>query len=381
MRLLLQAITEASHHEAIKELLQKPTPKTFLGGVAFARVSGVEAIAPALGALGARARLFVGIRNDITSLQALERLLSLGVRTFVADTGTRARIFHPKVFVSEYEGYARLLLGSANLTNGGLFDNIEAGVLVRLDFSRPEDKKISADAVAALSSLPTRFPDHVFEVTSPSAIAALVSEGRLADERVAPPVPRRTASGGRRDSLRPIPLPIHRRPPMIRSPRARATKTTAPTSTKRLRRSELLRLWESRELTERDLNIPRGANTNRTGSMLWKKGALEGIDQRTYFRREVFGALNWRPDPRRAHIERAEADFQLVVKGVNYGTFKLTVSHDKRTTSKTYAQKNSVTYLHWGDARQFVAKPDLLGRRLVLYGRDVPSPQYLIEID
>jgi len=52
-----------------------------------------------------------------------------------------------------------------------------------------------------------------------------------------------------------------------------------------------LLIWESGKLTERDLNIPKGSNTNPTGSMLFKKGKTEDIDQRHYFRDTVFSAL------------------------------------------------------------------------------------------
>src|SRR5690606_12756867 len=52
-------------------------------------------------------------------------------------------------------------------------------------------------------------------------------------------------------------------------------------------------MWESNGLTERDLNIPTGPNTNPTGSMLFKKGNMDDIDQRHYFREDVFVDLDW----------------------------------------------------------------------------------------
>jgi hypothetical protein len=66
-------------------------------------------------------------------------------------------------------------------------------------------------------------------------------------------------------------------------------------------------LWTSGPLSQRDLNIPKGSNTNPTGSMLFKKGKTEGIDQRHYFRDEVFSALTWTKDINEdtAHLERA----------------------------------------------------------------------------
>ena len=124
-------------------------------------------------------------------------------------------------------------------------------------------------------------------------------------------------------------------------------------------------VWQSGPLTRRALTIPVGARTNPTGSMLFTKGAMDAIDQRHYFRDQVFGDLDWQPDP--PHYERAAAQFELIIAGVDYGRFELRISHNTRTDSKAYRQRNSMTQLHWGDARPLVARTDLLGRTIYLY--------------
>jgi len=50
----------------------------------------------------------------------------------------------------------------------------------------------------------------------------------------------------------------------------------------------------------------------------------------------------------------------LVVKNLNYGVFNLKLSHLTDKNSTSYKQKNFMTQLHWGDAKQYVAKRDLL---------------------
>src|SRR2546428_5479908 len=105
-------------------------------------------------------------------------------------------------------------------------------------------------------------------------------------------------------------------------PAASATRATAaaaptPVTTPVVHIPEFVLIWESRELTERDLNIPSGKHTHATGSMLWKKGAAQDIDQRHFFRDEAFAGLSWQKDRRLPHYERAEASFQIVVKGLN----------------------------------------------------------------
>jgi hypothetical protein len=112
-----------------------------------------------------------------------------------------------------------------------------------------------------------------------------------------------------------------------------------------------------------------------------KKGALENIDQRHYFRDEAFADLTWTPDAQPSKWERAHAKFELVIKNLNYGVFDLQLSHNTDEKGRSYKQKNFMTQLHWGDAKKHVAKPDLLGRILYLYRKDTAPPEFMIEID
>jgi hypothetical protein len=158
-----------------------------------------------------------------------------------------------------------------------------------------------------------------------------------------------------------------------------AAATAAPSMALPVRDYYLV--WESNELAERDLSVPSGATTHATGSMLWKKGAIENIDQRHFFREEVFSGLTWKRDPNKKHLERTEGTFELVVKNLNYGKFKLRLTHNTDMTSRTYLQNNAMTQLHWGPAKAIVAQRDLLGRTMFLYRKDTNPPEFLIEID
>ena len=111
--------------------------------------------------------------------------------------------------------------------------------------------------------------------------------------------------------------------------------------------------------------------------MLWKKGAAEDIDQRHFFRDEAFAGLDWKTDASLPHYERCTADFHIVVKGINCGKFNLKLSHNTRTNTATYKQKNAMTQVHWADAHGVIAKRDLLGRTMSLSGRKAPRPNSL----
>jgi len=94
--------------------------------------------------------------------------------------------------------------------------------------------------------------------------------------------------------------------------------------------SELL--WQSGKLTERDLNIPKSEKTNPTGSMFFKKGLTEDIDQRHYFREFVFKDLDWKKDlnPTTSHYERTYANFRMIIKNIDYGVYELLINHNTK---------------------------------------------------
>jgi len=332
-------------------------------------------------------RFFVGIRNDITSVQGIKRLLRLGSQVHAVDTGSRSPIFHPKLYLAVQTGQqGGLIIGSANLTHGGLHNNIEASTLITLDLHDAEDRRFAEQTIQAFDVLPRTFPRHVFRINNDRDADVLFEAGRLADETVvpAPSFPNTVRSGERDDlprmGLNHVARRGLQRPP--RTPRAGAARAGARrTPAAALPITEYRRVWESKGLTERDLNVPTGAHTNRTGSMLWKKGAVEGIDQKHFFRDEVFETAIWTPDPRRPHLERARADFEIVIKNLNYGKYTLQLSHNTDTTTASYRQNNAMTSIHWGLARDVIARRDLLGRTMYLYRKDTNPPEFLIEID
>ena len=141
------------------------------------------------------------------------------------------------------------------------------------------------------------------------------------------------------------------------------------------------RVWRSKELTVRDLNIPSGPTTHLTGSINLDKGLLSGtVDHRHYFRDTVFYALNW-TQMNSGRIEQAVAEFRLVVRGLYFGIFPLKISHSTSTTSASYLQRNAMTRLRWGPMKGYVAHSYLLDSFLTLF-RDKSDPtKFLIEID
>ncbi len=385
---VFQAVTERFHADELRKLLSKSNCERVLVSVAFVREDGVDALAASLKALAEVSTFFVGIRNGVTSVQGLRRLLDLGVRLVAVDTASRSTIFHPKLFLAERKKTASLIIGSANLTFPGLHNNIEAGAVLDLDLSQTDDKNLLTGLVKTFEDLPARFPEHIFQVNDLESLEKLFDDGRLIDEDVAEPPPATAyVRKGTRDTLKPMRLRRHAPPSRKRAvvkpkpqPKPKQPETPAEKAPPE-RRPHFARIWESRGLTERDLNIPKGRRTHATGSMLWKKGPAEDIDQQRFFRHEAFAGLDWKQDSARPQYERSEADFDFVIKGVNCGNFRLKLSHKTDTTSRSYEQKQPMTQVHWGKARSIIAKRDLLGRIMSLYRKDGTPPEFLIEID
>ena len=372
---LIQGIADDNHESAIKHLLALPNPQCITIAVAFLTARGLSGIRQAIAQVSSRTTVFVGIRNGITSAQGLSSLLQLSCSIYAVDTGSRSLLFHPKIYAARSPQEARLIVGSANLTRGGLLSNIEASLCLTLPLYDSANATFVADLESQLYGMISEYPDHVTSISDDPTIQMLLDSGRLVDEdTVVPPTP--TSSVHQSDPPRVMPLKTSFTHSTVgpRSISAANRSTSIPSSISPP--SQLI--WQSGPLSRRALNIPDGPATNATGSMFFTKGPMGNIDQRHYFRDEVFKHLDWRRDPSTPHYERATAQFQIVIAGVDYGTFELALSHNTRTDSAAYIQSNSMTQVHWHNARPLVAHENLLDRTMYLYKT---ARQFILEID
>jgi len=379
---ILQGFSAETHREAVRWVLACPNLGRAIFSIAFVNQSGVVLLRSELKNIGKHTTVFAGIRNGITSRQGLETLLSLGTITYIVDTGTRTRTFHPKVFFAQGTKEARLVIGSANLTLGGLNNNIEASVKIGFDLTDSADQAFAAMIVSQFDALPQNHPKNVIRVTTAAELSALEKSGRLLDESLAiAPHPATTGETPADDSVPKITLLVGQ----IYSDVKKAK--TAPAVPALVRAGVAApvsvaweQVWQSKPLTERDLTIPKGKTTHATGSINLDKGLLPSfVDHRHYFRDTVFSGLAWQPDG--TTVDAALATFQLVVKGIEYGEATLRIAHTTSTTSKAYKQRNAMTRLSWGPLRPFIAQTSLLGRALTLYRDTQDSTKFLIEID
>lgn len=105
--------------------------------VAFARLGPLTKLQPSIESFrlrGGRLEVIVGIDHLGTSQEALELAAGVTDRLAIVHAPGRFRAtFHPKIYVFTGPREALFILGSHNLTPGGLETNLEASILIRLD--------------------------------------------------------------------------------------------------------------------------------------------------------------------------------------------------------------------------------------------------------
>ncbi len=366
----------------------------------FYAADGLGFLAPTLDRIreeGGRVVALVGSNNGDTLRGDVARLVSLlGIPRPGAHLGVvsfTGAFFHPKTYhLTRRDGSQAAYVGSANLTSAGVGSlHVEAGVL--LDTRQGDDPGVLASVRSAVDEWFSAGGRAGLTVIDGSeVIERLVAEGVLAE--AAPPRAVNEGGGGNAGARPPRP----RLQALVRVPGWGGAPVSPP---EKLRSDEdegevvdevpvgstavpWVTVWRSKGLSERDLNIPTGENTNATGSMGLKKGDWDiEIDHRHYFREEVFADLPWSRDARKTTREVTTAVFEIWIDGGLAGETALTVSHNTDTSSTTYRQKNEMTHLRWGEAKPWVARRALLGAVMTLDRELNPDgvPKFRIRID
>ena len=368
---IFQGITNTNHFEALNDLLEDCNDSRFVLSSAYMTSSGLQLIENALKKVSKNTTLYIGINNGVTTYQSLNVVCSLGCRLYAVDTERNDSIFHPKLYIKLSNTESTIVIGSANLTTGGLRTNIEASCKLTVRLQDGFEQSSLGSLISLLNSLPETYPDNVFLIDSELQIEKLFHLGMLENEQN-----RASQILSNKCEIKQLRNKMDLK---IKSIPSREKKLTekAPKKSSKYNMQELV--WESKPLTRRDLCTPEEKGTHSTGSMLLKKGNTPNIDQRHYFREAVFHQLTWNSDHRNKHLERSSANFILYLDNKYIGNYHLKITHNTDTTSRTYQQGNSTTQIHWGEAKEFVANPLLLGKIMYLYSTE-QIKDYIIEI-
>lgn len=155
----------------------------FRAAIAFVKASGTNFIASDLQAFARRAevRISAGIDHGGTTAEGLAALLGAvgdnAVWVFKGGNGT----FHPKLYMFKRGSAAEVIVGSGNLTKGGLYTNYEASVRLVLDLTKHEDATLLKEVETAFDRWST--PKHgVCIPLNEPLLELLVASGDLPSE-------------------------------------------------------------------------------------------------------------------------------------------------------------------------------------------------------
>ena len=380
VRPIFQPVTAGHQHvNPLTALVAEPWMTELLLSSAFANSAGISAVSAALAPVAGQCRAFIGVRNGSTTAQALAALLRLGVSLYAVDTATRSRIFHPKLFLAKGADRARAIIGSANFTHAGLFNNIEASADLELDLNNQSDSNFVDGFLNGFQHLVANHPLHCFPITSGRQIVDLMKQGLLEDERN-PKTQTAYGAGKQGDQTSKSPIDL----PLTASPNKKARKPKPPVMGVGPMPVAALPMfgqlvWVKPKLPSSDLQLNQTSAVPGVLRLTQAKYKVNGqtIDQNTYFRNHVFSQLNWVYDSARQK-DVADVPIALIIAGVYVGDFDLSLSHKAAWAA---GQGNYTTGLHWGGATSHIKRPGLIGRSLKLYGPATPQARFVIEIN
>jgi HKD family nuclease len=347
--------------------------------VAWAKRSGLGRAASDLQAIrsrGGKVLTIVGLSEGGATEQGLRVLLDLSDEAYVFYDASRT--FHPKVYLASGDSHALLLVGSHNLTAGGLAWNYEAGIWCKLDITQEPDNKILEDVIAFFDRLLD--DTNVCVPLNSLSLAAMLADPSLIiqdeDSRSKPPsnqqdAPEETDSingipasettavfGKSQQAKRKAPV-LPSQKPAVAPPRKPAPITgSVPGSRPPI--SITKRWYKLLEAT--DAQQPPGPNSNPTGNLRLTQEDFS-IDHTTYFLKVFFGGLDWRPSARVADMLEVWVPMQTEIAGDYLGEVMLQISH---LPSRISGQGNVPTVLHWRDLSARMRKNNYVDRYVTL---------------
>ena len=155
MKIIFQPADENRLGDFLNRNLADPWTN-FRAAVAFVKRSGVQHIERSLAAFAERGdvQIIVGIDHRGTSFEGLQDLLAAVLPTgrVIVFHNPGWLTFHPKLFLFKSDVAAELLIGSGNLTAGGLYNNYEVGIGYTLDLAEADDAELLASVERMLDT-------------------------------------------------------------------------------------------------------------------------------------------------------------------------------------------------------------------------------------
>ena len=216
MEFIYQPAPDNRLGDYLKANLSASGPWTqFRAAVAFAKRSGTKHIAPSLGdfAKENQVEIIVGIDHRGTSFEGLSNLIEAVAPhgRVIVFHNRLPYTFHPKIYLFKSDTAAEVILGSGNLTEGGLFTNYEAALRLSFDLTDSiETARLrSIEDVLNAWADPARGTAHILDENLLKRLVALglvSQESLIALEMRDSMAPQSTTAGDVEDEVKTEPL-------------------------------------------------------------------------------------------------------------------------------------------------------------------------------
>ncbi|GAA3761346.1 phospholipase D family protein [Streptomyces tremellae] len=357
--------------------------------VAWAKRSGLGRVWDVLEefrAQGGKVLLILGVSEGGATREGLELALQVADEGYVFHDPRRT--FHPKVYFACSSGQRSLLVGSSNLTAGGLSWNYEASMWVDWDTGEGEDvtSEVSAwfDGLIAERESCSPLTADLVENLERSGDITIGSESRARRTQK-----RKSDTPEDNDSaivatvsglFKPVLAGLRKLPglsPKITSvasapgaevaekptPKATGASVTSTTANKPalvgpapFPTADVQRRWFKR-LDNTAAQQVKSAASNPTGNLRLSQEEAS-INHKHYFRNDFFGGLPWAPTEGKETEQEVVVGFRTWIDGTDYGIKELRLSHDPKRIS---GQGNVPTVLHWGSLASEMRETNYVG--------------------
>ena len=156
----------------------------FRASIAFVKKSGTKYIHTALDSFSKKndVNVSIGLDHNGSSVEGFDQLLNAikpNGKLWVYKNS--ANTFHPKVYLFKNKTHADIVVGSGNMTKGGLYENAEIGVRLQLDLTKSSDILFLNELENTLDIWSTAMPMRCIAVDA-ALIIKLHESGELPTE-------------------------------------------------------------------------------------------------------------------------------------------------------------------------------------------------------
>lgn len=290
-----------------------------------------------------------------TSKNVLEELIRWDCNTFLTHNALSRVTFHPKVYCIETDNSAQVIVGSNNLTEGGMYSNYEISSIAT--FQLPEDETEYQNYISKIHNLINPKDNGTTKELSNELIQQLLIAGLIRSEKEARKYSEKQKNygpGRKKDIKNPFdakpiafpPLLPKRIRPNVSSNNYEESEDYSFLTDEQIPDGVIV--WR-KVLTASDASQVSG-NTNPVGGVRLTQADFKvngiHINQTQYFR-QLFDDYDWEQKGRHYDQEHTFVPMRVRIESKDYGIIRFEISHKP---SGEAGQGNYTTMLHWGSS-------------------------------